>query len=112
MTEAFIQIVVIFFNHIWPDNQIFVTWKWWSQFNWWNQASISVLGFKLSYELFSSLGSGGHNLTDEPKRWFRSLHLNFLKHFFRHFEVSGGHNLTDEAKRFSALGCKEQLKGE
>ena len=53
-----------------------------------------------------------HNLTDETKRRFRRLDLNFLAHFFRHFEVSGGHNLTDEAKRFSALGCKEQLKGE
>ena len=53
-----------------------------------------------------------HNLTDETKRRFRRLDLNFLAHFFRHFEVSGGHNLTDEAKRFLALGCKEQLKGE
>ena len=53
-----------------------------------------------------------HNLTDETKRRFRRLDLNFLAHFFRHFEVSGGHNLTDETKRFSALGCKEQLKGE
>ena len=53
-----------------------------------------------------------HNLTDETKRRFRRLDLNFLAHFFRHFEVSGAHNLTDEAKRFSALGCKEQLKGE
>ena len=53
-----------------------------------------------------------HNLTDETKRRFRRLDLNFLAHFFCHFEVSGGHNLTDEAKRFSALGCKEQLKGE
>ena len=40
-----------------------------------------------------------HNLTDETKRRFRRLDLNFLAHFFRHFEVSGGHNSTDETKR-------------
>ena len=45
-----------------------------------------------------------HNLTDETKRRFRRLDLNFLAHFFRHFEVSGGHNLTHDSRDVPQLG--------